>query len=261
MTVTVPRAAPAEPARELLGQVAVVTGGSRGIGQAIVAELARRGADIVFTYRSDDAGAKRTVELVDGAGRLALAQRIDARDADAAPQVVNTARDFFGRLDILVNNAGVARDAVVWKMTDEAWDEVIATDLTSAFRFIRAAVPVMRSAGNGRIVSIASINALRGKFGQSNYAAAKAGLIGLTKSVAREVGGFGITANVVAPGLIATEMAERMPAEMRERSLAETVVGRLGTPEDVAQAVAYLSGPASRHVTGVVLNVDGGQYI
>ena len=261
MTVAVRPGPAATGAKDLAGQVAVVTGGSRGIGQAIVAELARRGADIVFTYRSDDAGARSTVELVDRAERLAVAQRVDVRDGDVARQVVDAARSLFGRLDILVNNAGVARDAVVWKMTDDAWHEVIDTDLTAAFRFMRAAIPVMRTGGGGRIVSIASINALRGKFGQSNYAAAKAGLIGLTKSVAREVGGFGITANVIAPGLIATDMAAGLPDDVRQRSIAETVVGRLGAVEDVATAVAFLAGPAARHITGAVLNVDGGQYM
>ncbi|MDE3194650.1 MAG: SDR family oxidoreductase [Chloroflexota bacterium] len=243
------------------GRVAIVTGGSKGIGQAIVRELAGRGADIVFTYRSDDDGARATITSVDEAGRRAVAQRADMREAGAAAHVAQAAKDIFGRLDILVNNAGVNRDSVVWKMTDEQWAEVIDTDLTSAFRLIRAAVPIMRGAGWGRIVNIASINALRGKFGQSNYTAAKAGLIGLTKSVAREVGGFGITANVVAPGLIDTAMAQAMPAEARAKSLAETVVGHLGSVEDIAHAVAFLAGPSAGHITGQVLSVDGGQHI
>jgi 3-oxoacyl-[acyl-carrier protein] reductase len=261
MTLTAERPTVATAPGELDGRVAIVTGGSRGIGQAIVAELARRGADIAFTYRSDDDGARRTFALVDETGRRALAQRVDVREKGAAAHVVEAARDVFGRVDILVNNAGVARDAVVWKMTDEAWTEVIETDLTAAFRLMRAAVPVMRAGGWGRIVSVASINALRGKFGQSNYTAAKAGLIGLTKSVAREVGGFGITANVVAPGLIETDMAKAMPEEARARSIGETVVGHLGTVEDIASAVAFLASPGAGHITGTVLQVDGGQHI
>ncbi len=260
MTLTAPAAAPVAR-RELEGRVAIVTGGSRGIGKAIVTELAERGTDVVFTYRSDDDGARETIAAVDRSARRAVAQRLDMREAGAAAHVVQAARDLFGRLDILVNNAGVNRDSVVWKMTDEAWAEVIETDLTAGFRLMRAAIPVMRSAGWGRIVSIASINALRGKFGQSNYTAAKAGLIGLTKTVAREVGGFGITANVVAPGLIDTAMAKAMPEEARARSLAETVVGRLGTVEDIAHAVAFLAGPHAGHITGTVLSVDGGQHI
>ena len=245
---------------ELVGHVAIVTGGSRGIGQAIVSELARRGADVVFTYRSDDAGARATIAEVDALDRRAAAQRVDVRDPDAAERVTTAALDLFGRIDILVNNAGVARDAVVWKMTDAAWDDVIATDLTAAFRFVRAAVPAMRARAYGRIVSISSINALRGKFGQSNYAAAKAGLIGLTKSVAREVGAFGITANVIAPGLIETAMAVGLPDDVRARAVAETAVGHLGSPADVASTVAFLAGPCAGHITGTVLTVDGGQY-
>ncbi len=258
MTLTAP--APVAQ-RELEGRVAIVTGGSRGIGQAIVAELAARGADVVFTYRSDDDGARETIASVDVVGRRAAAQRVDMRERDAAAHVVQATTDLFGRVDVVVNNAGVNRDSVVWKMTDEAWAEVIETDLTAAFRLMRAAIPLMRAAGWGRIVSIASINALRGKFGQSNYAAAKAGLIGLTKSVAREVGSFGITANVIAPGLIDTAMARAMPEEARARSIAETVVGRLGSAEDIAQAVAFLASPSASHITGTVLSVDGGQDI
>ncbi len=167
----------------------------------------------------------------------------------------------FGRLDILVNNAGSNRDSVVWKMTDQAWDEVLDADLGAAFRFTRAAIPIFREAGVGRIVNISSINGMRGKFGQSNYAAAKAGLIGFTKSIARELGGFNITANVVAPGLIDTDMVKGMPEEAKQKSLSEIVLGRLGTPEDVAAAVTFLASPQARHITGVVLQVDGGQYL
>jgi 3-oxoacyl-[acyl-carrier protein] reductase len=261
MTVATRIAALARAHGELAGRAAIVTGGSRGIGQAIVAELARRGAEVVFTYREDDAGARATIALVDEADRRAVAQRVDARDPGGAEKVARACYDVFGRVDILVNNAGIARDAVVWKMTDEAWSEVLETDLTAAFRFIRAAVPFMRASGGGRIVSIASINGLRGKFGQSNYAAAKAGLIGLTRSVAREVGSFGITANVIAPGLIETAMAASLPDEVRQRAVAETVVGHLGSVHDVAAAVAFLAGPGAAHITGAVLNVDGGQHM
>ena len=245
----------------LAGRVALVTGGSRGIGQAIAVELACAGADVVFTFRGDAEGARRTSAAIAATGRCPLALRADGRVAGSAERVVAAADQHFGRLDVLVNNAGVARDHVVWKMPDEAWEEVIETDLTACFRFVRAAVPLMRAAGGGRIVSISSINALRGKFGQSNYAAAKAGLIGLSKSVAREVGAFGITVNVVTPGLIATELVAAAPEEVRARALGEIVLGRLGEPEDVAALVTFLASDRARHITGAVIPVDGGQYL
>ncbi len=254
-------ARPAALAPELAGAVALVTGGSRGIGRAIALELASRGADVAVTYRADDEGARSTARAIEELGRAAMAIRADGTDRAAATTTVSEVVGRLGRLDILVNNAGTNRDGVVWKMSDDAWDEVLDADLGAAFRFTRAAVGPMREARYGRIVNISSINGLRGKFGQSNYAAAKAGLVGFTKSIARELGGFGITANVVAPGLIETEMFAKMPEEARARSLSEIVVGRLGSPEDVAVAVAFLASPAARHITGVVLQVDGGQYL
>ncbi|HET8567383.1 MAG TPA: SDR family NAD(P)-dependent oxidoreductase [Candidatus Limnocylindria bacterium] len=246
-------------ARALEGQVALVTGASRGIGQQVAVDLAAAGANVVFSYRSDRAGALATVEGIERTGACAASLQVDLREPRSAAQLVDHAEQRFGRLDIVVSNAGVARDSVVWKMTDEQWSEVIDTDLTATFRLVRAAVPVMRRAGHGRIVAISSINGLRGKFGQSNYAAAKAGLIGFIRSVAREVGGYGITANVIAPGLIDTEMTTALPAEVRARAISETVVGHPGTVEDVAAAVVFLAGPGARHITGAVLSVDGGQ--
>ncbi len=248
-------------AGDLAGRVALVTGGSRGIGRAIAIDLARSGAEIVFTFRSDSGGAAATVRAVEAAGRCAIALRADGTDRGAAGRTVMDTIARFGRLDILVNNAGINRDAVVWKMADDAWDEVIDADLGAAFRFTRAAVPAMRESGGGSIVNIASINGLRGKFGQSNYAAAKGGLIAFTKSVAREVAAFGITANAVAPGLIETDMVAAMPERARAASVAETVVGHLGRPEDVAAAVVFLTSPSARHITGIVLQVDGGQRL
>ncbi|HET7699340.1 MAG TPA: 3-oxoacyl-ACP reductase FabG [Candidatus Limnocylindria bacterium] len=251
----------ARQGRDLEGAVALVTGGSRGIGRAISVALARHGCDVAFTYRSDDEGAKKTAHEIEATGKCALGLKADGRDPAAPGKAVMDAVGRFGRLDILVNNAGLNRDGVVWKMTDEEWNEVIDADLGAAFRFTRAVVPIFREAGSGRIVNISSINGLRGKFGQSNYAAAKAGLIGFTKSVARELGSFNVTANVVAPGLIETDMVRTMPEEAKQKSLSEIVLGRLGTPEDVAAAVTFLAGPAAQHITGVVLQVDGGQYL
>jgi 3-oxoacyl-[acyl-carrier protein] reductase len=250
-----------QSAPDLPGAVALVTGGSRGIGRAIAVDLARAGAHVAFTYRSDGDAARQTTSAIAATGRCAFPLRADGTDREAAGRAVMDVMSRFGRLDVLVNNAGINRDGVVWKMSDEAWADVLDADLGAAFRFTRAAIPAMREARAGRIVNIASINGLRGKFGQSNYAAAKAGLIGFTKSVAREVGTFGITANVVAPGLIKTDMVMKMPADARGRSLSETVVGRLGTPEDVAYAVTFLASDRASHITGVVLQVDGGQRL
>lgn len=244
----------------LVGRVAIVTGGSRGIGQAIAIDLARAGANVVFTFRDDAEGARRTTAAIAAAGRCPLALRADGRVSGTAERVVAAAEQHFGRLDVLVNNAGVARDHVVWKMPDEAWEEVMETNLTACFRFVRAAIPLMR-AGGGRIVNISSINAQRGKFGQANYTASKAGLIGFSKTVAREVGSFGITVNVVTPGLIATDLVAAAPEDVRTRALGEIVLGRLGEPEDVAALVTFLASDRARHITGAVIPVDGGQYL
>lgn len=246
---------------ELDGAVALVTGGSRGIGRAVCLDLATAGAHVAFTFRTDESGACETATAIEATGHRALALRADGAEPSAAAEAVGRVIARFGRLDILVNNAGINRDGVVWKLSDEAWDAVIDTDLGAAFRFTRAGIPQMRAQRAGRIVNVSSINGLRGKFGQSNYAAAKAGLIGFTKSVAREVGAFGVTANVVAPGLIETGMLAAMPEDAKARSLAETVLGRLGTPEDVAAAVTFLASYRARHITGVVLQVDGGQRL
>jgi 3-oxoacyl-[acyl-carrier protein] reductase len=247
--------------RDLGGAVALVTGGSRGIGRAICVDLARHGADVAFTYRTDRDGAHMTAKQIEAAGTCALALQADGSEPATPGRAVMDVVGRFGRIDVLVNNAGSNQDAVVWKMTDQAWDEVLDADLGAAFRFTRAVIPIFREAGVGRIVNIASINGMRGKFGQSNYAAAKAGLIGFTKSIARELGSFNVTANVVAPGLIETDMVKSMPEEARQKSLSEIVLGRLGAPEDVAAAVTFLAGPRARHITGIVLQVDGGQYL
>jgi 3-oxoacyl-[acyl-carrier protein] reductase len=240
---------------------AVVTGASRGIGRAIAIELARCGADVVLADWSAEADAADTRAGVEAAGRRAVfVQGSVAEPADAA-RMVHAVVEHFGRLDILVNNAGINRDAVVWKMTDEQWDEVLAVSLKGQFNTIRAAAPIFRQQGSGRIVNIASINGLRGKFGQANYAAAKAGIIALTKSVARELGRSGVTCNAVAPGLIETEMTRQLPADVRQKALDEIVLGRIGTPEDVAAVVVFLCSDKARHITGEVIKVDGGQYI
>jgi 3-oxoacyl-[acyl-carrier protein] reductase len=245
----------------LEGKVALVTGGSRGIGAAIVADLATNGADVGFTYHSQAARAEQARCGVQALGRKAIAIQADAAAFVEAQRAVAETLQAFGRLDILVNNAGVNRDGVVWKMSEEDWDTVITTNLKGYFNMVRAAAPHFKEQKSGRIVNITSINGLRGKFGQSNYSAAKAGIIGFTKSVARELAAFNVTVNAVAPGLIETDMVKTAPESVREKALAEIVLGRLGQPEDVAFAVTFLCSDRARHITGEVLRVDGGQYI
>jgi len=248
-------------AEPLLGRVALVTGGSRGIGRAIALDLAAHGAAVAFTYAHDLSAADAVAAAVGESGREGLALRADGKnDADVELAIASTV-ERFGGLDILVNNAGITRDRMVWKMSNEEWAEVIDADLSACFRYIRAAVPLLRERGGGRIVSISSINAQRGKLGQANYTASKAGIIGLSKTVAREVGQYGITVNVVTPGLIATDLVAAAPEEVRTRALGEIVLGRLGAPEDVAALVTFLASDRAKHITGAVIPVDGGQCL
>jgi len=234
----------------LAGKVAMVTGGCGGIGRAIARMLLRSGASVVS---------------VDLPGRPA-GEGIESLDCDLSdPAQVNAMYETFSgkhdRLDVLVHAAGTTRDGVSWKMSNENWRTVLGVNLDSAFFVARQAVPHMRASGGGAIVLISSINGERGKFGQTNYAASKAGLIGLGRSLARETGRFGIRVNVVSPGLIETEMTAKLPKSDREKAIGETVLGRVGHPEDIAAATLFLTSSLSRHVTGQVLRVDGGQLI
>ena len=246
---------------ELESKVAIVTGGTRGIGRAIVLDLATNGADVAFTYRQSTDLGRELVDLIREMGRRSLVVQADVSSFDDAQAMVQRVLDEFGQLDILVNNAGLNWDGVVWKMAEEQWDRVIEVDLKGTFNYTRAVAPIFRKQGSGKIVNITSINGLRGKFGQTNYSAAKAGVIGFTKACARELGRYNVNVNAIAPGLIETEMVKEAPGEVRDMALAEIVLGRLGLPDDVAHVVTFLCSEKARHITGQVIQVDGGQYI
>ena len=245
------------------GKNAIVTGGSLGIGTAIYLELAQEGANVALTYRSHPEEAKEVARKIVEMGRKAMAYQIDVSDYAAAQGMVDKVVEEFGGLDILVCNAGMNWDGVIWKMTEEQWDRVIAVNLKGYFNFARAATPILREQQSGKIVNVTSINGLRGKFGQTNYSASKAGIIGLTKAMARELGKYSVNVNAVAPGLIETEMLRQNPArdKVEAMALGEIVIGRLGQPEEVAAVVSFLSSDKARHITGEVITVDGGQYI
>lgn len=246
---------------ELEGKGAIVTGGSLGIGTAIALDLAKSGANVAINYRKHDKEAKEVVAKIEQMGRKGLVVKADVSNFEEAQRMVENVVKEFGRLDILVNNAGVNWDGVVWKMTEEQWDAVINIDLKGCFNYIRAVAPIFREQKSGKIVNITSINAMRGKFGQANYSAAKAGIIGLTKTVAKELGKYNINVNAVAPGMIETEMMADLPEDIKQKAIDETVVNRLGKPEEVAHVVTFLCSESARHVTGEVIKVDGGQYI
>lgn len=246
---------------DLEGKAAIVTGGSLGIGTAIALDLARSGADVALNYRKHEAEANDVVKRIEEMGRKGLALKADVSRFEDAQNMVAKVKETFGRIDILVNNAGVNWDGVVWKMSEEQWDQVIDIDLKGCFNYIRAVSSIFREQKSGKIVNITSINALRGKFGQANYSAAKAGIVGLTKAVAKELGKYSVNVNAVAPGLIETEMMKDLPENVKQVAIDETVFKRLGQPDDVAKVVTFLCTEAARHVTGEVIKVDGGQYI
>lgn len=244
----------------LAGRAAVVTGGASGIGAAIAIALAREGCDVAVMDARFDAAAA-VLREIGAAGRRSLRLQGDVRDGAFAERAVGEVVAAFGRLDVLVCAAGITADAMSWKMTPAQWDDVIAVNLTGCFHWSRAAGAVLRERGWGRIVNIASINGLRGKAGQSNYAASKGGMIALSKSLAKELGRSGVTVNVVAPGMVRTAMTASLPDRFVENAVAESAVGRIADPEDCAAAVAWLCSESARHVTGQVVKVDGGQYV
>ena len=245
----------------LEGKGAIVTGGSLGIGRAVALDLAREGANVAVNYRRHDAEAKQVVAEIEKMGRKGLAVQADVSLFDDAEKMVRTVAEAFGSLDILVCNAGITWDGVIWKMTEKQWDTVINVNLKGYFNYNKAAAMVFKDQKGGKIVNISSINGIRGRFAQANYAASKGGEIALSKTLAKELGKFNVNVNVVAPGLVMTDMAKGMPPEALARSMNETVLGRIATPEECADVVVFLCSDRARHVTGEVIKVDGGQYI
>ncbi len=242
---------------------AIVTGASQGIGTAIALEFAREGANVCLTYRKHEAEAVKTADEIRSLGRKALTVQCDLAIFADAERVVKAALDEFGSLDVLVNNAGMNWDGVCWKMTEEQWDRVIDVNLKGYFNFVRQVAPLFKEQKSGKIVNITSINGLRGKFGQSNYSASKAGIIGYTKALAKELGAFSVNVNAVAPGLIETAMLKNSDAREKiiDMAMNEIVLKRVGEAEDVANVVTFLASDKARHVTGEIIKVDGGQYI
>lgn len=240
------------------GKTAVVTGGSRGIGRAVCLELAAGGANVVLCYAGNEAAAQETVQAVEALGAKALAVRCDVSDAVQVDALVKSAVEVFGRIDILVNNAGITRDNLLMRMSEADFDAVVAANLKGAFLCMKAASRLMLKQRYGRIVNLSSVVGLRGNAGQVNYAASKAGVIGMTKSLAKELASRGVTVNAVAPGFIETDMTAALSEAARSAAQGSIPMGRLGGPEDVARAVGFLASDDAAYVTGQVLAVDGG---
>ena len=246
---------------QLEGKVALVTGGSRGIGRAIALLLAQRGADVAINFAGNEAAAQATVEEIKALGHKAIMIKADVADNAACAAMVDQVVHEMGKLDILVNNAGITRDTLLMRMKEEDWDAVLNTNLKSVFNCSKAAVKYMMKARVGRIVSISSVVGLMGNAGQANYAAAKAGIIGFTMALAKEVASRGITVNAVAPGFVNTDMTKVLSEKVVENLKAAIPLAKLGEPEDIAKAVAFLVSDDAAYITGQTLHVDGGMVM
>jgi acetoacetyl-CoA reductase len=245
---------------KLDNKIAMVTGGSRGIGKAISLELAKEGAKIALNYHSSEAGAKAVADEIKALGSEAFIAQADVSDSASARNFAKQVIDHFGGVDILVNNAGITRDSFFKKLTDEAWHEVIKTNLDSVYYVTSAVLPAMLEKNYGRIISVSSFVGQKGNLAQTNYAASKAGLIGFTKSAALELAKNNITVNVVAPGFIGTDMVLKIREEVQQKLIAQIPQGRFGTPEEVAKAVLFLAADGD-YITGQQINVNGGIYM
>ena len=245
----------------LEGKTALVTGASRGIGRAVAVALAAAGAKVAVNYAGNDAAAEETKAAIEAAGGVAILVKADIAGSEEVEGMVRKTIEAFGRIDILVNNAGITRDGLLMRMKDEDFDAVINTNLKGVYYTTKAVMKLMMKNRYGRIINMASVVGLTGNAGQANYAAAKAGVIGFSKTVARELASRGITCNMVAPGLISPDMTKDLPEKARETMMASIPLGRAGQPEDVAQAVLFLASDNASYITGQVINVDGGMVM
>lgn len=245
----------------LIDKTALVTGGSRGIGEAIALRLAREGANVALCASQSTEAAEAVAEKIRAQGREAIVRQTDVSNAESVDALVKAVLDAWGKIDILVNNAGVTRDNLLMRMKEDEWDAVLDINLKGAYHCIKAITRPMMKARTGRIINVSSVVGLTGNAGQVNYAASKSGLIGLTKSVARELSSRNITANAVAPGFIPTDMTDKINAKMRDQLLAQIPLGKFGSPEDIAATVAFFASDDAAYITGQVLVVDGGMVM
>jgi len=244
--------------KELEGEIALVTGASRGIGKAIAEQLADMGATVIGTATSDGGADNISSYLSDRGGK---GMTLNVTDTDSIDAVMKSIKDDFGAVGILVNNAGITKDNLLMGMKEDEWNDIINTNLTSIYRLSKAVVRTMMKARKGRIINIASVVGLTGNPGQTNYSATKAGMLGFTKSLAREIGSRNITVNCVAPGFIDTDMTKELPEAQREALIKQIPLNRLGNPDDIAAAVSFLASPAAAYITGETINVNGGMYM